>query len=175
LEKVMNWQKVYNLFMKAILRSPLHWLAGKSTMLITYTGRRSGKEYTTPINFVRDGGRLLSTSMADRLWWRNLRGGAAVQVVVNGKTYHGTGRVFEDQAEIVERLGVIARGSRMYARYLGVEIDEQGEPVDVRPLAEAAAGRVVVEIETVWNRCRERLWRYSWGASANPVEKSISI
>jgi deazaflavin-dependent oxidoreductase (nitroreductase family) len=143
----MSWQKVYNPFMKAVLHSPLHWLAGKSTMLITYTGHKSGKEYCTPVNFVRDGERLLSMSMADRVWWRNLRGGAPVQVVLQGKTYRGTGRVFETEQEVAERLGVLARVNRMYARYLGVEIDDHGELVDAGPLIEAAAGRVVVEID----------------------------
>jgi deazaflavin-dependent oxidoreductase (nitroreductase family) len=143
----MNWQKVYNPFMKAVLRSPLYRLAGKSTLLITYTGHKSGREYSTPVNYVRDGERLLSTSLADRVWWRNLRGGAPVQVVLQGKTYRGTGRVFEDEAGIVERLGVIARSSRVYARYLGVEVDERGDLVDAGPLVEAAAGRVIVEID----------------------------
>ncbi len=143
----MNWQKVYNPFMKTVLHSPLHWLAGRSTMLITYTGRKSGSEYSTPVNYVRDDDRLLSMSLANRVWWRNLRGGAPVQVVLQGKTYHGTGRVFEDEAGIAKRLGVIARSSRMYARYLGVEIDEHGDLVDAGPLAEAAAGRVIVEID----------------------------
>ncbi len=143
----MNWQKVYNPFMKAVLRSPLHRLADRSTVLITYTGRRSGREYSPPVNFVRDGERLLSTSMADRVWWRNLRAGAPVQVVLKGKTYRGTGRVFEAEGEVAERLGVLARVNRMYSRYLGVEIDEQGELVDAGPLIGAAAGRVIVEVD----------------------------
>ncbi|MBN1119967.1 MAG: nitroreductase family deazaflavin-dependent oxidoreductase [Anaerolineae bacterium] len=143
----MNWQKVYNPFMKAVLRSPLHWLADRSTMLITYTGRKSGKEYCIPVNYVRDGDRLLSTSMADRVWWRNLRGGEPVQIVMKGKTYRGTGRVFEVEQEVSERLGVLARVNRMYARYLGIEINEQGESVNTEPLVRAAAGRVVVEID----------------------------
>ena len=34
-----------NHFMSAVLRSPLHPMASRSVMLITFTGRKSGKTY----------------------------------------------------------------------------------------------------------------------------------
>ena len=40
-------------FVKLILCSPLHGILSRNTMLFTFTGRRSGKEYTTPVNFFR--------------------------------------------------------------------------------------------------------------------------
>jgi hypothetical protein len=67
----------YNSMMKWILRSPLHGLISKSTMLITYTGHKSGKLYTIPVNYVRDEDVLSVTSYRHRTWWRNLRGGTA--------------------------------------------------------------------------------------------------
>lgn len=58
----------YNSIMKWILRSPLHGLINKSIMLITYTGRKSGKVYTIPVNYVRHGGLLSVTSYRHRTW-----------------------------------------------------------------------------------------------------------
>jgi hypothetical protein len=44
----------------------------KSTLLITFAGRKSGKMYTTPIVYLREGAALLMTT--DSPWWKNLRG-----------------------------------------------------------------------------------------------------
>ena len=47
------------------------------TMLLTVTGRRSGKAYTVPLIYIRDGERLViaaayAGSDTDPSWWRNL-------------------------------------------------------------------------------------------------------
>lgn len=64
--------KIGNPFMKTILRSPLHGLVSENVILITFTGRKSGKTYTTPVNYVRDGEALIILSHDDRTWWKNL-------------------------------------------------------------------------------------------------------
>jgi hypothetical protein len=48
----MRWQKLYNPIVSWLLRSPLQGLMSSSTMLITFAGRKSGKTYTTPVNYV---------------------------------------------------------------------------------------------------------------------------
>ena len=55
----MRLQKLYNPIVAAILRSPLHAAMSNSTMLLTFSGRKSGRTYTTPVNYVRDGDELL--------------------------------------------------------------------------------------------------------------------
>jgi hypothetical protein len=52
----------YNRPMSWILRSPLHRVLSKSTLLITLSGRKSGKLYTLPVNYVREGDILWITS-----------------------------------------------------------------------------------------------------------------
>jgi len=52
----------YNPIMKWILGSPLHRVVSKSTMLVTFTGRKSGKQYTIPVNYVREGDVFYVTS-----------------------------------------------------------------------------------------------------------------
>lgn len=44
-----------NKTMKTILRSPIHGMVSKSILLITFTGRKSGKTYTTPVSYSQDG------------------------------------------------------------------------------------------------------------------------
>jgi hypothetical protein len=43
----MQIQTMYNPIVIHLLRSPLHGLMSESTMLVTYTGHRSGRTYAT--------------------------------------------------------------------------------------------------------------------------------
>lgn len=65
-----------NSFMTFILRSPMHGILSGSTMLITVTGRKSGRPITTPVNYYQKGDTLWVISNRERSWWRNLKGGA---------------------------------------------------------------------------------------------------
>ena len=64
----MNWQKLYNPMVIALLHSPLHPLLDEHTMAITVSGRKSGKLYRFPVSYVRDGETLLVISQQDRTW-----------------------------------------------------------------------------------------------------------
>ncbi len=79
----------YNKPMTLFLRSPLHPLISQNVMLITYTGRRSGKRFSTPVNHARMGNDLMVVSFRNRTWWRNLRGGAALSVLLGGARAQG--------------------------------------------------------------------------------------
>ncbi len=92
---------------KAILRSPLHGLMSKSTMLITFRGRKSGKTYTTPVDYHHMGQSIIAYSWKNRSWWKNLRGGAPVTVRIRGKDLSGTADIVPaSQAEMVADLRV---------------------------------------------------------------------
>jgi deazaflavin-dependent oxidoreductase (nitroreductase family) len=72
-----------------LLRSPLRRLVGSGIILVTYRGRRSGRAYTTPVEYVRAGDRLLVlvAHPEAKQWWRNVRENAMVDVCVDGQTY----------------------------------------------------------------------------------------
>ncbi len=87
-----------NSFVKLMLRSPLHGMIDNGVMLITVTGRKSGKPITTPVNYLPLGDSLAIVSLRERTWWRNLRrrtspseDGAAVTVRLKGKDAPGRG------------------------------------------------------------------------------------
>jgi deazaflavin-dependent oxidoreductase (nitroreductase family) len=143
----MLWQDLYNPIVIWLLRSPLHGLMSGSTMLITFHGRKSGKSYTTPVNYVWDDRTLLVVSPRDRLWWRNLRGGAAVAVRVRVQTLRGVGQVFEGE-EAVEEGGLLTMlwKAPRYRRYWGVNFDEKGQPDD-RDLLRVARTNALIRIE----------------------------
>jgi deazaflavin-dependent oxidoreductase (nitroreductase family) len=115
-------------------------------MLITVAGRRSGQLYTTPVNYVEDGATLIAISSPSRTWWKNLRGGAPVRVLLRGRRLAGTGRVIEEPEEGAHWLGRLTACAPQYARYLHVEPDASGQPAKPAVLARLAQNRVVVLI-----------------------------
>ncbi len=133
-----------NPLMKLMLRSRWHWNASEELMLITVTGRKSGKRYTTPVNYVQDGNLLSVLTHAHRTWWRNLRGGAPVEVVLRGRKEKGMGFAYEGEAAI-ERFYRHLQLMPKFAPLFDVAVDAEGQPL--RASAEsAAAGKVMVEI-----------------------------
>lgn len=143
----MRWQELYNPIVIWLLRSPLHGLMSNSTMLITFAGRKSGKSYTTPVNYAWDDHALLVVSPKDRLWWRNLRGGALVTVRVRAQTFRGVGRAFEDEKAVEEGgLLTVLRKTPGYRRYWGVKFDEDGQPND-QDLLRVARTNALIRIE----------------------------
>lgn len=91
-----------NPLMKALLRSSIHGLVSDALLLITFTGRKSGRTYTTPVGYEELDGTLYVTSQTDRVWWKNLRGGAEVSVRLRGERRVGYAEVIEDNGDVAD-------------------------------------------------------------------------
>jgi len=133
----------FNPIMKWMLRSPLHGLISKNVMLVTFAGRKSGKEYSVPVNYVRDGDQYLTVSYRQRNWWRNLRGGVPVTIRIQGRELNAVADVAEELTPVAENLAVLFQSAPQVARYLAVKLDPDGRP-DPEDVVRAASGRVVV-------------------------------
>jgi len=70
-------------------------------LLLTFTGRKGGKEYTTPIRYEQDGETLPMKVLAEYRWWKNLRGHASVRVLLRGKMRTGTAEVLPGEGDVV--------------------------------------------------------------------------
>ena len=127
--------------MKLVLRSPVHGMVSKTVLLITFTGRKSGKTYTTPVDYSQDGDQVTIFTHAD--WWKNLRNGAPVILRIRGRELQGLAEpVAEDKGAVAAGLSQHLRKVPSDARYYGVTFDEQGHPKAID--AEAAAQNVVM-------------------------------
>ena len=141
--------RFFNPVIRPVLRSRLHALLSQKIFLLTYSGRRSGRRYTLPVGYLRDGDALLVVSQHSELkqWWRNLRGGAPVTVVLRGHPVSGRADVIEEPAAVaaeVERL--IARlGAKQASRQLYMALDLAPPPTRAQ-LAQALKGVVIVRI-----------------------------
>lgn len=137
----------FNPFIKMILKSPFHAVVSGNMMLLTVTGRKTGKTYSTPTNYVRDGNRLFVISWRNRSWWRNLLSdGASVRVLLQGHEFAGIGRAIVDKQAVAENLCAYFRRVPQWAKYSDVTLDANGEPT-AESIARAAESRVMVEIE----------------------------
>jgi len=76
---------IINPMMRFMLHLPIHGLWSNCLMLITFTGRKSGRTFTTPVRYVEIDGVVRCFTSSENQWWRNLRGGADVVLRVKGE------------------------------------------------------------------------------------------
>jgi hypothetical protein len=76
-----------NSFVASILRSPIHRVLSGSTDLVRYTGRRSGRQFTTPTQYVgKDDDLLILVGRPEtKTWWRNFLEERDLDVLVQGR------------------------------------------------------------------------------------------
>jgi F420H(2)-dependent quinone reductase len=90
--------RVVNPLVRGVLRSPAHGLLSGHLALLTVTGRRSGRTFTFPVGYHRDGDRVtIGVDWPERKrWWRNLRDAAPVEIWLAGVRRAGTARAHGD-------------------------------------------------------------------------------
>ena len=135
-----------NDFVKFFLRTPLYVFMG-DTMLITVTGRKTGKKYTTPVGFYRDGDILWVLTSRDRTWWRNVRDGANVEMRIRGKNVTGFAEAVLKEDAVLSQIGEYLKHVPMAAKSLGVSMEnETPQPED---MAQLAKQRLFVRIKLI--------------------------
>ena len=129
-----------------LLKSPFHSFISRGVMLVTVSGRKSGNSISTPTNYLRDGNTLWVISWRDRKWWRNLRGGAKVRVLLAGKSVEGRGQVIEEEKQVAQSLFEYYRKAPQLAKYVQISLDAAGLPVSA-DCERAGQKMVVVRID----------------------------
>lgn len=138
-----------------LLRSPLHGLMSGGVLLLAFTGRRSGKRYETPINYVREGDAVLMTT--DSPWWRNLRRGegetgAPVTLRIEGREHAGVAEAVTDEEEVIAALEKMLKRFPRYGRYADVSLGPDGR-INRREAEEAVrGGRVLIRVALAGRR-----------------------
>jgi deazaflavin-dependent oxidoreductase (nitroreductase family) len=116
-----------NSAMKFMLRSPVHGMVSKTVLLINFTGRKSGKTYTTPVSYSQYDDQVYIFTHAT--WWKNLRRGAPVTLRIRGRELQGLAEpVAEDKQAVTAGLSAHLRKVPSDARYYGVTFDDHRNP-----------------------------------------------
>jgi len=136
---------ILNPTLSILLRSPFHWLVSKNLMLISVVGRKSGKTYSIPVRYIRHRDTIRFFTGATNKWWRNMRDGADVTLLVEGKNdgYHAVA-VESPPDRIREALVLLFKEFPQDAPYYEVRIDKSGHPLP-QDLDRAAQNTVMIE------------------------------
>jgi deazaflavin-dependent oxidoreductase (nitroreductase family) len=130
--------------MKFVLRSPVHSMVSKTILLITFSGRKSGKSYTTPVSYSQNDGQVYIFTHAD--WWKNLRSEAPVRLRIRGREFQGVAEaVAEDKGAVAAGLAVHLRKAPGDASFYGVTFDDHKNP-NAEEVEKAAQTVVMIRI-----------------------------
>lgn len=133
-----------NDFVSFFLRTPLHVFLG-NTMLITVTGSKTGRKYSTPVGFYREGDVLWVISSRDRTWWRNVKNGANVSLLLKGKTISAFAEAEMNEEAVEKRLLEYIHRIPISARSFGVRMENKTP--NKQDIARLAKDRLFVRIE----------------------------
>jgi deazaflavin-dependent oxidoreductase (nitroreductase family) len=128
-----------------ILSSALHPLLSRRRLVLTFTGRRSGTRYATPVNYLQRGDELLIAT--DSRWWRNLQGGSEVEVQLRGRRISAVADVVLEPDVVAEGLAALVRDHPPYGRWAHVKVGADGAPDEADVRAEVARGRVLIRVQ----------------------------
>lgn len=96
-------------------------LAGKSTLILTHYGRKSGKPYTVKIWFVVDDDKVfIGTANVERQWVRNVQKNPRIKLSVGGEKFEAEARFLDHPAERDRALAAIGRKYWMYSPIFAV-------------------------------------------------------
>jgi deazaflavin-dependent oxidoreductase (nitroreductase family) len=134
-----------NDFMAWVLRSPLHGMLSKDMMLITITGRKTGKKYTTPVGYYREGGYLWVITSRERTWWKNLQGGAEVGLLLKRKSVKGIADTELNETAVEKRMYEYIKHVPQAIKPMGIRM-EDGKP-STEDIARTAKDRLFIKIK----------------------------
>ncbi len=118
--------KILNPIIKSILKSPLHPLMSDHSLVIRYMGRESGKEYSFPAYYQQAGNSLQVLVEKTEDWWRSLKNGANVKVIIKGNELRGWAEAIQDPPSVKENFSQLLKAIPELSTELEVRQDESG-------------------------------------------------
>jgi len=94
-------------------------------MLLSFTGRRTGRSYTTPVSYVREGTNLLVPGGG--AWWKNLTSGTA-RVRLQGTWHVVTPEVIREPVALSAVMGRMLAINPAIAVFTGIRPGSDGRP-----------------------------------------------
>ena len=141
LEKLV---RLTNPLVRWLLTTPLHGIVSRDIVLLIHRGRKSGREYPTPVTFIEGDGEL--TIATGSRWWRNLRAHPEIDLVLRGQRRRGNATVVsEDRGAIAEGIGRLLSQVPRDAMFYQVQLAPDGTPKP-EDVARAAERTVLIRV-----------------------------
>jgi len=136
-----------NIVVRALLTSPFHSLMSGSVLLISYTGRKSGRGYTTPVRYVRTDTGIRCFTSEEVQWWRNVRANPRVTLRVRGVSRQYRASILEGdptaiRQHLIDYLAIFPQD----AAYHEIHLDPDGS-LNSADLDIASCKAIVVDFE----------------------------
>jgi len=120
--------RAINPALRFLLRTPVMGPMRKAMMVLSFTGRKSGRRYSVPVSAHQLDGELYA--LAGAAWRLNFRGGAPAEVLHDGKTKTMQGELIEDPTTVGELSRRVAEGYgvKVAQRMMGLKFRDQRIP-----------------------------------------------
>lgn len=141
----MKLGRLANLVPALVLKSPLHRVMSGRYLLLTFTGRKSGRLITTPVAYLADRATIILTT--DSAWWANLLTTPRVTVRLKGRVRQASAQVVRDTDEAVEGLAALVEAIPSYGKFAGVQRDQHGRANQDDARQAIEGGRVLIKLE----------------------------
>lgn len=137
--------RVVNPLMALLLRTPVAGPMREQMMVVTVTGRKTGRRYTIPLSAHRIDGTLYALTTAP--WKNNFRDGATAEVLHNGKSTTMRGELITDPAVVADLALRCAQsyGVKRAQRMMGLSFRDERIP-SLEEFTEASARDHIVAI-----------------------------
>lgn len=93
-----------NPMMKLLLNSPFHAIMSHSVLVLYFTGRKSGRRFSTPLRFHSEGETIRCFSSGETQWWRNFREPTTANIQMQGERLEYQGTLLQHDPERVRSL-----------------------------------------------------------------------
>ena len=143
----MIWRLFINPVMIFFLRSPLHFLASHSVLVLYVTGAKTGKQYFIPVSFFQHRTGLL-TCVTDKpnIWWRNLTDANEIKILFKGREIQSKINVEPNDSDyIYPKLNALFTHSRIDGFFGGIGY-KKGKPIE-EDIVEATKRMVLIELD----------------------------
>jgi ABC-type molybdate transport system ATPase subunit len=141
----MNFWRLINPLVVFILRSPLHFLASKNLIFITFQGRKSKKTFNIPVSYHREGNDLIALTLKQNLWWKNLRMLNRTQITLLGKKEDVCLTIVDQDTQFIkEKMRELIIEKPIDAYFAKVKLDNNKLPVE-EDLEEASQKHIVLK------------------------------
>jgi deazaflavin-dependent oxidoreductase (nitroreductase family) len=125
--RTLALQGLANRVVRGLLRTPLVSRGVGGRLVTLYiVGRKSGRRYTIPVAYTRDGGDLLIGTPFG--WGRNLRTGEPVEIRLKGRRRQAGVRAYSGEADVTAAYATMTRDNKAFANFNKIGFDADGNP-----------------------------------------------
>jgi deazaflavin-dependent oxidoreductase (nitroreductase family) len=116
-------------------------------MLLSFTGRKTGRSYVTPVSYVREGSSLLVPGGG--AWWKNLGNGRPARVRLRGVWTTVTPELVSEPVALAEIMRRMLAANSAIAMFTGIKPGPHGRPDADALERERQRGFIVVRLQLV--------------------------